>query len=75
MAHTTLYEEDVARKKTAKTTSVRLTESAYEAARIASGYTGESLVEYVSRVIDTQANSDIDKYHAERSKKASDHKK
>ena len=35
-----------------KTTPVRLTEEAIRWARIASGYTGESMTEYVSRVIE-----------------------
>lgn len=45
---------------------VRLTDEAIEAARIASGYTGESMAEYVSRITVERANEDAERLHAER---------
>lgn len=55
--------------KAAKTTPVRLSDDAIQWARIASGYTGESMTEYVSRVIAERGKADADKLHAELSKK------
>ena len=49
-----------------KTTSVRLTDEAVELARIASGFTGESITEYVSRIILAQAKADVDRLYAEK---------
>ena len=64
---TALIEAGMGRKKVAaKTSPVRLTDEAHEAARIASGFTGESLTEYVSRLVVEKANQDIDRYVAER---------
>jgi hypothetical protein len=48
-----------------KTTPVRLTEEAIRWARIASGYTGESMAEYVSRVVEERGKEDADRLHAE----------
>jgi hypothetical protein len=48
-----------------KTTPVRLTEDAVKWARIASGYTGESMAEYVSRVVEERGKEDADRLHAE----------
>jgi hypothetical protein len=47
-----------------KTRPVRLTDEAIELARIASGYTRESMSEYVCRVVIERAREDIDKGHA-----------
>jgi hypothetical protein len=59
-------EADVmARSKGQKTTPVRLTEEAIRWARIASGYTGESMAEYVSRVLAEHAKRDAERLHAE----------
>lgn len=49
----------------AKTTPVRLSEDAIKWARIASGYTGESLTEYVSRIVTETAQRDARRLHAE----------
>jgi hypothetical protein len=49
-----------------KNTPVRLADSAIALARIASGYTGESVAEYVSRVIAEQAQKDIERLHTEK---------
>jgi hypothetical protein len=48
-----------------KTTPVRLTEEAVRWARIASGYTGESMAEYVSRITEERGKEDADRLHAE----------
>ncbi len=48
-----------------KTTPVRLTEEAMRWARIASGYTGESMAEYVSRIVEERSKEDADRLHAE----------
>lgn len=52
-------------KKSPKTAPVRLTEEAVRWARIASGYTGESVAEYVSRVVAERGEQDANKLHAE----------
>jgi hypothetical protein len=46
-----------------KTTPVRLTDEAIRWARIASGYTGESMVEYVSRVVAERGREDAARLH------------
>jgi hypothetical protein len=48
-----------------KTTPVRLTDGAVKWARIASGYTGESVAEYVSRIVEEKAEADAQRLHAE----------
>lgn len=59
----------VARKKVRemppKSTPVRLSEEAVKWARIASGYTGESMAAYVSRVIVERGQEDAAKLHAQ----------
>lgn len=51
--------------KPQKTSPVRLTEEAMRWARIASGYTGESMVEYVSRIVAERGKADVNQLHAE----------
>jgi len=51
--------------KAQKTTPVRLTDEAIRWARIASGYTGESMSEYVSRTIEEHGRADVERLHAE----------
>lgn len=46
-----------------KTRPVRLTEEAMKWARIASGYTGESMAEYVSRITVERGREDADRLH------------
>ena len=53
-----------------KTMPVRLSETAIRWARIASGYTGESMAEYVSRVVEERGKVDADRLHAEAMGKA-----
>lgn len=48
-----------------KTTPVRITDEAIKWARIASGYTGESMAEYVSRVVAERGREDADRLHGE----------
>jgi hypothetical protein len=48
-----------------KTANVRLSAESDRLAEIASGYTGESKAEYVSRVVAEAARRDIAKGHAE----------
>lgn len=48
-----------------KTTPVRLSDDAIRWARIASGYTGESMAEYVSRLVEEHARHDAERLHAE----------
>ena len=50
-----------------KTTPVRLSDDAIRWARIASGYTGESMAEYVSRIVAERGKQDADRLHAEMS--------
>ncbi len=52
-------------KPTAKTTPVRLSDEAIKWARIASGYTGESMAEYVSRIVAETAKADAGRLHEE----------
>lgn len=56
-----LLAEDVVKK----TTPVRLTDEALKWARIASGYTGESVAEYASRVLVERGKDDAEKLHRE----------
>ena len=46
-----------------KTTPVRVADDALKLARIASSYTGESVVDYISRVITEHSQSDIERLH------------
>jgi hypothetical protein len=48
-----------------KSTPVRVSDEAIRWARIASGYTGESVAEYVSRVIEKCGREDVDRCHKE----------
>ena len=48
-----------------KTTPVRLSDDAIRWARIASGYTGESMAEYVSRIVAERAVQDTERLHTE----------
>ena len=48
-----------------KTTPVRMSDEAVKWARIASGYTGESMAEYVSRIVAERGKLDADRLHAE----------
>lgn len=52
-------------RKAPKTAPVRLTEDAVRWARIASGYTGESMSEYVSRIVAEVGQRDADRLHDE----------
>jgi hypothetical protein len=61
----TILEDRVMAPKAQKTTPVRLTEEAIRWARIASGYTGESMAEYVSRVVAERGREDAERLHAE----------
>jgi len=51
--------------KAQKTTPIRLTDDAVKWARIASGYTGESMAEYASRVVAERGKEDAGRLHAE----------
>lgn len=51
--------------KAPKTATVRLTEEAVKWARIASGYTGESMVEYISRIVVETGKRDAERLHSE----------
>jgi hypothetical protein len=54
----------LARKKIEKTTPIRVTDEAIKWARIASGYTGESVAEYASRILTERGQQDADQLHA-----------
>lgn len=58
----------MARRKAPRTAMIRMTDDASQWARIASGYTGESMTEYVSRVISERARQDVERLHGERTK-------
>jgi hypothetical protein len=62
----TAFEVDVMERKAQKSSPVRLTEEAIGWARIASGYTGESMTEYVSRIVVERGKEDAEKLHAEK---------
>lgn len=64
---------DVMARKSAmpKTTPVRLTDEAIRWARIASGYTGESMAEYVSRIAVERGQADVERLHAEATRRES----
>jgi hypothetical protein len=51
--------------KAQKTTPVRLSDEAIKWARIASGYTGESMTEYVSRIVAERGRADTERLHSE----------
>jgi hypothetical protein len=55
----------MARKAQPRTTPVRLSAEAIRWARIASGYTGESMAEYLSRVLVEKGKTDAERLHAE----------
>jgi hypothetical protein len=61
---------DMAKKAIPKTTPVRLSDEAIRWARIASGYTGESMAEYVSRLVAEHAKADANRLHAEAASEA-----
>lgn len=50
---------------TLKTTPIRLSAEAIRWARIASGYVGESMAGYVSRIVEERAKEDAARFHAE----------
>lgn len=56
-------------RKGVKTTPVRLTAEAIRWAKIASGYTGESMADYISRVVEERGQADADRLHAEAMRK------
>jgi hypothetical protein len=56
-------------KKGVRTVPARLTEEAARWAKIASAYSGESLVDYVSRIVIERSRRDVESYHAEVTKK------
>jgi hypothetical protein len=51
--------------KSRKNSPVRVDDEAIKWARIASGYTGESVAEYISRVITERGKADAERLHAE----------
>ena len=55
----------MAKAKEPKTAAVRLTEDAQKWAKIASGYTGESVPSYISRVIVERGKADASRLHAQ----------
>ena len=60
----TMAGKDTTAGKAQKTSPVRLTEEAIRWARIASGYTGESMAEYVSRIVTERGRQDVERLHA-----------
>lgn len=57
-------EDSMARPKSApKSRNIKITVDAYESARIASGFTGESIVDFVSRIIKDQGEKIIDEQY------------
>lgn len=62
---TAMAEMSLMAKKAQKTTPVRLTDEAIKWARIASGYTGESMSEYVSRTVVERGKEDAERLHVE----------
>jgi predicted DNA-binding protein len=64
MSETATVETEDMAKKAQKTTPVRLTDEAIKYARIASGFTSESMSEYVSRVVAERGKEDMDRFYA-----------
>jgi hypothetical protein len=62
----TPFEAGVMERKAQKSSPVRLTEEAIGWARIASGYTGESMTEYVSRIVTEHGKQDAERLHTEK---------
>jgi hypothetical protein len=58
-------EANVMERKAQKSSAVRLTDDAIGWARIASGYTGESMTEYVSRIVVERGKEDAERLHTE----------
>jgi hypothetical protein len=56
--------------KAPKTIPVRLTEEAIKWARIASGYTGESMATYISRTVAERGMEDAERLHPKAMAKA-----
>jgi len=54
----------MAKQTQRKDMPVRLTHEAIQWARIASGYTGESMAEYASRVVAERGKADAEELHA-----------
>lgn len=46
-------------RRTVGTVSMKIEEDAHDMARKASGFTGESIVQYISRVVREQAEKDV----------------
>jgi hypothetical protein len=65
MRMTLTLEQDMAEPKSQKNTPVRISDEAIKWARIASGYTGESMAEYVSRIVAEVGRNDAERLHAE----------
>jgi hypothetical protein len=55
----------MAQKIERKNTPVRLTDEAIRWSRIASGYTGESMAVYASRIVAERGRQDAERLHAE----------
>lgn len=64
----------MAKKKAHRTMPVRISDEAIKWARIASGYTGESMAEYVSRIVVERGQGDAERLHAELHKSKGDPK-
>lgn len=65
---TTLVAEQPMAKETKadrKNTPVRIGDEAIRWARIASGYTGESMADYITRIVEERAQHDVDRLHQE----------
>ena len=60
-----IVEKPMAEPKGQKTTPVRLTDEAIKWSRIASGYTSESMAEYVSRIVVERGKQDAERLHVE----------
>lgn len=56
-----VVEREMAKER--KNTPVRIGSEAIRWARIASGYTGESMAEYITRTVEEQARKDVDRLH------------
>lgn len=62
MGNTTLPGTDMAKGR--KNTPVRISDDAIRWARISSGYTGESMAEYISRIVAERGKLDAEQLHA-----------
>jgi hypothetical protein len=64
-AELVIEDGEMGKEKIPKPIPVRLSEEAIKWARIASGFTGESVAEYVTRIVTDKAKEDSERFSSE----------